>query len=152
MIPALESAPYPMSSAGPNKHSTAPRAEEFATLVDAVEDYAVFLLDPTGIIRSWNRGAARIMGYAEDEVVGRHFSLFYVPEDVAAEKPRHELETAKREGRVEDEGWRIRKDGQRFWANTVITVLRDEKGEITGFAKVTRDITARRHAAEELRQ
>src|SRR5258707_1750927 len=113
-----------MASAGPNKPSTAPRAEEFATLVDAVEDYAVFLLDPSGIIRSWNRGAARIMGYAEEEAVGRHFSLFYGPEDIASEKPRCELETATSEGRVEDEGWRIRKDGNRFWANTVITVLR----------------------------
>ncbi len=135
-----------------DKHVSAPRAEEFAILVDAVEDYAVFLLDPRGIIRSWNRGAARIMGYAEDEVVGQSFSIFYGPEDLAVEKPRHELETAMREGRVEDEGWRIRKDGQHFWANTVITVLRNHKGEITGFAKVTRDLTARRHAEEELRQ
>jgi len=140
-----------MTSPGPNKTS-APRAEEFAILVDAVEDYAVFLLDPTGIIRSWNRGAARIMGYTEDEVVGKHFSIFYGPEDLASEKPKRELETATSEGRVEDEGWRIRKDGQRFWANTVITVLRNDKGEITGFAKVTRDMTARRHAEEELRQ
>jgi PAS domain S-box-containing protein len=141
-----------MTSAGPNKTTSAPRAEEFAILVDAVEDYAVFLLDPTGIIRSWNRGAARIMGYTEDEAVGKHFSLFYGPEDLASEKPKRELETATSEGRVEDEGWRIRKDGQHFWANTVITVLRNEKGEITGFAKVTRDMTARRHAEEELRQ
>ena len=139
-------------SSGPNKHTSAPRAEEFATLVDAVEDYAVFLLDPTGIIRSWNRGAARIMGYAEDEAVGKHFSLFYGPDDLASEKPKRELETAMREGRIEDEGWRIRKDGKRFWANTVITLLRNEKGEITGFAKVTRDMTDRRHAEEELRQ
>ncbi|HEV7428517.1 MAG TPA: PAS domain S-box protein, partial [Thermoanaerobaculia bacterium] len=136
----------------PDKHTTAPRAEEFAILVDAVEDYAVFLLDPEGNIRSWNRGAARIMGYTEDEAVGRHFSMFYGPEDLESEKPRRELETAASEGRVEDEAWRIRKDGQWFWANTVITVLRDEKGAITGFAKVTRDMSARRHAEEELRQ
>jgi PAS domain S-box-containing protein len=135
-----------------DRHTAAPRAEEFAILVDAVEDYAVFLLDPEGVIRSWNRGAARIMGYSEDEVVGQHFSIFYGPEDLAAEKPKHELETATSEGRVEDEGWRIRKDGQRFWANTVITLLHDSKGEITGFAKVTRDMTGRRHAEEELRQ
>jgi PAS domain S-box-containing protein len=141
-----------MTSTGPNKTTSAPRAEEFAILVDAVEDYAVFLLDPTGIIRSWNRGAARIMGYTEDEAVGKHFSLFYGPEDLASEKPKRELETATNEGRVEDEGWRIRKDGKHFWANTVITVLRDAKGESTGFAKVTRDMTARRHAEEELRQ
>jgi PAS domain S-box-containing protein len=141
-----------MTSAGPNKTTSAPRAEEFAILVDAVEDYAVFLLDPTGIIRSWNRGAARIMGYTEDEAVGKHFSLFYGPEELASEKPKRELETAISEGRVEDEGWRIRKDGKRFWANTVITMLRNAKGEFTGFAKVTRDMTARRHAEEELRQ
>jgi PAS domain S-box-containing protein len=136
----------------PNKPIVAARAEEFASLVDAVEDYAVFLLDPEGVIRSWNRGAGRIMGYTEDEVVGQHFSLFYGPEDLESEKPRHELDTATSEGRVEDEGWRIRKDGQRFWANTVITSLRDETGKVTGFAKVTRDMTARRHAEEELRQ
>src|SRR3954470_14814787 len=141
-----------MTSAHPDRHTTAPRAEEFAILVDAVEDYAVFLLDPEGVIRSWNRGAARIMGYTEDEAVGRHFSMFYGPEDLASEKPRRELETATRDGRVEDEGWRIRKDGQEFWANTVITLLRNDKGEMTGFAKVTRDMTARRHAEEELRQ
>ncbi|MBV9068117.1 MAG: PAS domain-containing sensor histidine kinase, partial [Acidobacteria bacterium] len=135
-----------------DRHISAPKAEEFAILVDAVEDYAVFLLDPEGVIRSWNRGAARIMGYTEDEIIGRHFSTFYGPDDLAAEKPRHELETATRDGRVEDEGWRIRKDGQPFWANTVITSLSDDKGQVTGFAKVTRDMTARRHAEEELRQ
>src|SRR3954454_9378052 len=152
MISARENVFYPMTSPHPDRHTTAPRAEEFAILVDAVEDYAVFLLDPEGVIRSWNRGAARIMGYKEDEAVGRHFSMFYGPEDLASEKPRRELETATRDGRVEDEGWRIRKDGQQFWANTVITLLRNDKGEMTGFAKVTRDMTARRHAEEELRQ
>jgi PAS domain S-box-containing protein len=136
----------------PSKPVTAARAEEFAILVDAVEDYAVFLLDPQGTIRSWNRGAAHIMGYTEDEVLGRHFSLFYGPEDLEAEKPQRELDTATRDGRVEDEGWRIRKDGERFWANTVITLLHDDKGAVSGFAKVTRDMTARRHAEEELRQ
>src|SRR3954454_1025896 len=152
MISARENVVYPMTSLSPDRHTTAPRAEEFAILVDAVEDYAVFLLDPIGNIRSWNRGAARIMGYKEDEAVGRHFSMFYGPEDLASEKPRRELETATRDGRVEDEGWRIRKDGEQFWANTVITLLRNDKGEMTGFAKVTRDMTARRHAEEELRQ
>src|SRR5436305_1403793 len=112
-----------MSSAGPHKHSTAPRAEEFAILVDAVEDYAVFLLDPEGVIRSWNSGAARIMGYKAEEAVGRHFSSFYGAEDHATHKPQRELETATREGRVEDEGWRMRKDGTRFWANVVITAV-----------------------------
>src|SRR4051794_36508965 len=116
MISAPKMGTNPMRPSDPHKHATAPRAEEFAILVDAVEDYAVFLLDPEGFIRSWNRGAARIMGYTEDEAVGQHFSIFYGPEDLAAEKPRRELETATRDGRIEDEGWRIRKDGERFWA------------------------------------
>ncbi|HYI12901.1 MAG TPA: PAS domain S-box protein [Thermoanaerobaculia bacterium] len=121
-------------------------------LIDAVQDYAIFLLSPEGEIRSWNRGGTRIMGYTEKEAVGRHFSLFYGPEELAAEKPARELETALRDGRVEDEGWRIRKDGSRFWANTVITLLRDEEGNHRGFAKVTRDMTERRAAEEQLRQ
>ncbi|HEX8411256.1 MAG TPA: PAS domain S-box protein [Thermoanaerobaculia bacterium] len=128
------------------------RPEEFALLVDAVQDYAIFLLSLEGEIRSWNRGAARIMGYSEAEAVGRHFSLFYGPEDLEAEKPRRELETALRDGRVEDDGWRVRKDGTRFWAETVITLLRDDTGTFRGFAKVTRDVTARRKAEEQLRQ
>jgi PAS domain S-box-containing protein len=136
----------------PMTRSQSLRAEEFALLVDAVQDYAIFLLSEEGEIRSWNRGAARILGYDEHEVVGRHFSIFYGPDDLAAEKPRRELGDALRDGRVEDEGWRIRKDGSRFWANTVITLLRDESGIIHGFAKVTRDMTAQREADEELRQ
>jgi PAS domain S-box-containing protein len=141
-----------MSSTPKHDSVTPSRAEEFALLVDAVEDYAIFLLSPEGNIRSWNRGAARIMGFSEDEVVGRHFSLFYEPADLAAETPRHELEDAVRDGRVEGEGWRLRKDGTHFWANTVITLLRDAEGTMRGFAKVTRDITARRAADEDLRQ
>jgi PAS domain S-box-containing protein len=131
-------------------HRGTSRAEEFAFLVDAVEDYAIFLLSPEGVIRSWNRGAARIMGYAEPEVIGRHFSIFYGPEDLTGRKPWRELEEALRNGRVEDEGWRIRKDGTRFWANTVITLLRDEDGTHRGFAKVTRDLTDRRAAEEQI--
>lgn len=126
--------------------------EEFALLVDAVQDYAIFVLGPDGEIRSWNRGASRLMGYADDEAIGRHFSIFYGADDLAAEKPRVELETAVRDGRVEDEGWRLRKDGTRFWANTIITALRDPRGGIRGFAKLTRDGTARRAAEEDLRQ
>jgi PAS domain S-box-containing protein len=128
------------------------RAEEFALLVDSVSDYAIFLLSPEGEILSWNSGASRIMGYDEAEAVGRHFSMFYGPDDLASEKPRQELEIAESEGRVEDEGWRIRKDGQRFWANTVITSLKDTQGRVWGFAKVTRDMTLRREAEEQLRQ
>ena len=141
-----------MKSEPQDRHLSAARAEEFALLIDAVEDYAIFLMSPEGEVRSWNRGASRVMGYEENEIVGRHFSTFYGPEDLAAEKPKRELEVAAAEGRIEDEGWRVRKDGTRFWANTIITVLRDETGRIRGFAKVTRDVTSRRLAEEELRQ
>ena len=128
------------------------KSEELAMLVDAVQDYAIFLLTAEGVIHSWNPGAARIMGYSEEEAVGRHFSMFYGPDPQDQEKPGRELEIAAREGRVEDEGWRVRKDGTRFWANTVITVLRHADGRVRGFAKVTRDMTARKQAEEELRQ
>ncbi len=125
---------------------------ELALLIDAIEDYAIFLLGPNGEIRSWNSGAGRIMGYAADEVIGSHFSIFYGPEDLATRKPQSELAIASRDGRVEDEGWRIRKDGTRFWANTVITSLRDPQGRVTGFAKITRDLSRRREAEERVRQ
>jgi PAS domain S-box-containing protein len=126
-------------------------ADEFALLVDAVQDYAIFLLSPDGHIRTWNLGASRIMGYDQSEVVGRHFSVFYGADDLAARKPQIELEVAERDGRVEDEGWRIRKDGRRFWANTIITALHDEQGRLFAFGKVTRDMTARREAEQQLR-
>ena len=126
--------------------------EELALLIDAVQDYALFLLSPEGKILSWNTGAERVMGYEEEEVIGKHFSIFYGPEDIAGAKPSLELETAASVGRVEDEGWRVRKDRTRFWANTVITVLRNDDGSVRGFAKVTRDVTARRDAEESLRQ
>jgi PAS domain S-box-containing protein len=116
----------------------------YTLLVSSVRDYAIFALDVGGNIISWNAGAERIKGYAADEIIGRHFSLFYPPEDVAAGKTAWELEVAARDGRVEDEGWRIRKDGTRFWANVVITALRGDDGELVGFAKVTRDLTERR--------
>jgi PAS domain S-box-containing protein len=128
------------------------QSQELAALIDAIEDYAIFILSPAGEIRSWNTGAARTMGYDAEEVIGSHFSRFYGPEDLAAKKPQTELEIADREGRVEDEGWRVRKDGTRFWANTVITPLRNDQGKLTGFAKVTRDLTRRREAEEQLRE
>jgi PAS domain S-box-containing protein len=120
-------------------------------LVSRVLDYAIFALDPHGNILSWNAGAERLKGYAPHEIIGRHFSVFYPPEDIAARKPERELEIAVAEGRVEDEGWRIRKDGTRFWANVLITALRDDNGVLVGFAKVTRDLTARRMAEDALR-
>ncbi|HUP46829.1 MAG TPA: PAS domain S-box protein [Thermoanaerobaculia bacterium] len=126
--------------------------DEFALLVEAVQDYAIFLLGPTGEIRSWNRGAARIFGYPADEILGHSFFQFYEEDDLERKKPQRELETAAKEGRIEDEGWRIRGDGGRFWANTVITPLRANSGGLLGFAKITRDITERRETAEQLRQ
>src|SRR6266542_3962956 len=140
-----------MTGGEERRSSIASTTEELALLVDAVEDYAIFLLSPIGEIRSWNRGATRTMGYTAEEAVGRSFSIFYPPEDIEAEKPRRELEIAAREGRVQDEGWRVRKNGERFWAETIITALHGDQGEEHGFAKVTRDLTARRAAEETLR-
>jgi len=126
--------------------------ERFHALVDAVTDYAIFLLDATGHVATWNAGAKRIKGYDEAEIVGKHFSLFYAPEDRAAGRPGRILDTVRREGRFEDETWRVRKDGSRFWANVVLTALRNREGEIIGFAKVTRDLTTRRAAEENERK
>jgi PAS domain S-box-containing protein len=123
--------------------------ERFRILVEQVEDYAIFMLDPGGFVSTWNSGAQRIKGYTFAEIVGQHFSCFYEPADIAAGKCELELELATRIGRFEDEGFRLRKDGTRFWANVVITALRSSTGELLGFAKVTRDLTARRAAEEE---
>ncbi|HVX38289.1 MAG TPA: PAS domain-containing sensor histidine kinase [Gemmatimonadaceae bacterium] len=124
----------------------------YELLVDSVMDYAIFALDPNGYILTWNSGAQRIKGYAPQEIIGKHFSIFYPPEKVAEGFPDYELREAARTGRFEDEGWRIRKDGSRFWANVVITALRDETGKLVGFAKVTRDLSERRASEEALRQ
>ena len=115
----------------------------FRLLVEAVRDYAIFMLDPEGNISSWNLGAERIKGYKSADIIGRHFSCFYPEEDVRSGKPQSELVIAAKEGRFEDEGWRLRKDGSKFWANVVITAIRDNAGKLLGFAKVTRDITDR---------
>jgi PAS domain S-box-containing protein len=128
------------------------RSEEmFRLLIDSVQDYAIYMVDPQGNVTSWNHGAQRIKGYSPEEIIGKNFSLFYTPEDVAAGKPQHNLEVAKTQGRLEEEAWRVRKNGERFWANVVITAVHDEKGDLRGFAKVTRDITARREAEETRR-
>jgi len=122
----------------------------YQLLVESIRDYAIFALDTKGNVLSWNAGAERIKGYTADEIIGRHFSCFYTPEDLASGKPDMELVIAEREGHVEDEGWRVRKDGTRFWASVVITALR-EGGRLVGYAKVTRDLSARRRSDEALR-
>jgi PAS domain S-box-containing protein len=126
--------------------------ERFRLLVQGVTDYAIYMLDPQGRVTNWNSGAQRIKGYTQDEIVGEHFSRFYTDEDKATELPRRALETAAREGRFEAEGWRLRKDGTRFWAHVVIDPIRNELGELIGFAKITRDITERRQTQEALAQ
>ena len=120
--------------------------ERFRLLVTSVRDYAIFMLDPKGVVVSWNEGAKRLKGYEPQEIIGKHFSRFYTQKDIDAHKPERELEIATTLGRVEDEDWRVRKDGSLFWANVIITALRNESGELFGFAKVTRDLTERKLA------
>jgi PAS domain S-box-containing protein len=119
--------------------------ERFRVLVEGVVDYAIFMLEPDGIVSSWNAGAERITGYRRDEIVGRHFSCLYLPEDTQAGRPWEELALARREGRAEAEGWRLRKNGDRYWVRAVVTALLDHQGHLRGFAKVTQDLTERRH-------
>jgi PAS domain S-box-containing protein len=126
--------------------------EMFERLVESVRDYAIFMLDPRGSILTWNEGARRLKGYSADEIIGRHMSVFYPQEAIDRQWPQHELEVAERAGRFEDEGWRIRKDGTRFWANVVITPIRDDDGVLLGFSKITRDLTERRENEDRLRE
>jgi PAS domain S-box-containing protein len=126
--------------------------DRFRRLIDGVKDYAVFMLDPAGCVASWNQGAERIKGYTGNEILGHHFSCFYPPEDIASGKPDRGLQTAIAEDRYEEEGWRIRKDGSRFWANVAIASMRDGAGELRGFSKVTRDITEQKRAQELLQE
>jgi PAS domain S-box-containing protein len=140
-----------------SREQTGPREliglqQDFSHLVAGVQDYAVFLMDAEGYIRTWNAGAARIKGYAADEIIGKHFSQFYPPEAIARRWPDEELKIARRDGRYEEEAWRLRKDGSSFWANVVITRILDAAGNITGFLKITRDLTERKAAEEALRQ
>lgn len=126
--------------------------QRFRLFVEAVRDYAIFMLDPEGNISTWNTGAERIKGYKPWEIIGQHFSVFYPEEDLKTRKPWHELEIAAKEGRLEDEGWRLRKDGSRFWANVIITAIKDENGRLLGFGKVTRDLTEKRFTDMELQR
>ena len=129
-----------------------PTEDTFRRLVEDVRDYAIFLLDANGRIASWNRGAQLIKGYSPDEIIGRHFSVFYPQPAIDSGWPEHELTTAARVGSFEDEGWRLRKDGSRFWASVIITALRNDDGQLIGFSKVTRDLTERRAQEEAVRQ
>jgi PAS domain S-box-containing protein len=134
-----------------SEHSSS-TGSRFELLVQSVTDYAIYMLDPKGYVTSWNAGARRFKGYEADEIIGEHFSRFYTPEEREQEIPKIALATAEREGRFEAEGWRVRKDGRRFWANVVIDPIRDPAGNLVGFAKITRDLTERRAAEEELRR
>lgn len=135
------------------EHSAAlAQLDRYKLLVDSVQDYAIFLLDTQGYIVTWNIGAQRNKGYAPEEIIGKHFSTFYQQKDIVARKPEQELVLAKKFGRVEDEDWRVRKDGSKFWANVVITALHDDDGQLVGFAKVTRDLTDRKRQEDKLRE
>jgi PAS domain S-box-containing protein len=128
-------------------HQTLVESEaSYRRLIEGVTDYAIFQLDPTGLVTTWNPGAQRIKGYTRDEIVGRHFSAFYTEEDVAAKVPDRAIRTARETGKYHAEGWRVRKDGSKFWASVVIDAIYDEQGRISGFAKITRDITERHEA------
>src|ERR1700688_1173576 len=128
--------------------SEIPIAERYRLLIDAVTDYAIFMLTPSGHVATWNKGAQKIKGYSSDEIVGRHFSVFYTDDDVAEGKPDKEIAIAVSQGRVEDEGWRVRRDGSRFWASVIITAVYDASRTLCWFAKITRDLTERRRLTE----
>ena len=144
----LSQAPSPPTNRPPHGTARGSADNIYRLLVDRVQDYAIFALDPRGYILSWNAGAQRLKGYTAAEIIGKHFSTFYPAEDVANGKPARELEIAIAEGQVEDEGWRLRKDGSPFWASVVITPVRGADGRVCGFAKVTRDLTERRASQE----
>lgn len=137
---------------GEHFHETQSADGRYRILVEAITDYAIYMLDTAGIVTSWNRGAARFKGYSEREIIGQHFSRFYTEEDKAIDLPHIALRTAREEGRFEQEGWRVRKDGTRFWAHVVIDPIRDPDDTLMGYAKITRDISERRRAEEQLRE
>src|SRR3977135_4260935 len=127
------------------------RSEPFRLFIESVQDYAIFMLEPDGRVATWNAGAERAKGYKSSEITGHHFSRFYSEEDVFGGKPQKLLALAEKDGRVEDEGWRVRKDGSKFWASVTITAIRDATDKLIGFGKVTRDLTQHRHADLALR-
>jgi len=133
-----------------NEEALRESEDRFRLLVQGVTDYAIYMISPTGVITNWNAGAERIKGYKRDEIVGSNVAVFYTEEDRAKDMPAQTLATAATEGRFEQESWRVRRDGTRFWAHVVVDAIRDEAGKLLGFAKVTRDITERKQAAEAL--
>jgi PAS domain S-box-containing protein len=126
--------------------------ERFRLLIESIQDYAIYILDPNGFVTSWNFGAQRIKGYSAEEIVGKHFSRFYTPDAIRDDKPNRSLEIAAAKGRYEDESLRVRKDGSLFWANVLITAIRDASGNLSGFTKVVRDITERKETEQRLRE
>src|SRR5215475_10587199 len=147
----LESAPASIGKSTARESAALGRAE-FTSVVEHIKDYAVYLLDIDGKAATWNLGAERLTGYSADEIIGHHLSCFYTPEDIESGLPARALNTAREEGRFEDEGWRVRKDGSKFWADVVVTPVLGHDGEIAGFVKLTRDLTERKVATENLRQ
>jgi len=125
---------------------------QYRRLIEGVSDYAIFSLDSNGYVTSWNSGARRLKGYESEEIIGQHFSIFYVPEDAAAELPKQVLETAARDGHYEGEGWRVKKNGERFWSSVLVTAIRNEEGGLVGFSKITRDVTDRKILLDQLQQ
>src|SRR2546426_12143219 len=123
--------------------------DQLQLLIDSVADYAIFSLDPSGHVTSWSRAAQRMKGYPAEEILGKHFSIFYTREDIERGKPHRVLQAAATYGRVEDTGWRLRRDGTLFWANVVMTALHDPNGDLIGFGKVTRNLSQRKWAEEE---
>jgi PAS domain S-box-containing protein len=142
--------PFPVPIDRVQKRGHVEQTEIFRLLVESVRDYAIFVLDPEGHVLTWNPGAQALKGYTRDEIVGKHFSKFYLPEAVQSGWPQRELALAEKEGRFADEGWRVKKDGTSFWASVIISTLRTEDGKLSGFAKVTQDLTERRQAEERV--
>src|ERR1700736_814477 len=153
-VPLRANPTSPMTERPADKPEIATSAnseERFRLLLESIKDYSILMLDPEGLVATWNKGAERIKGYRSDEIIGRHFSHFYPQADVTQGKPEHELAVAAAEGRCEDEGWRVRKDGTKFWAEVVITPIYNDNGELSGFSKVTRDVSGRREAERKFK-
>jgi anti-anti-sigma factor len=147
-----QNSPTVVSQNSPLTEQSGLSRELLQLLVDTVRDYAIILLDPEGKVLTWNAAAQRLKGWTAEEIIGQHFSRFYPQEDIQAGKTETELIAAAQDGRFEDEGWRVRKDGTRFWANVIITALRDKDGKLRGFGKVTRDLTERRLSEERIKK